>query len=299
MAKKPKNVLFLWTDQQRADTIGAYRRTSPAGQAWPRTPYLDRLAASGTLFEQAYTAQPVCSPDRASILTGLNPHAHGVTSNSMVLPPAARTLAEYLRPAGYACGYIGKWHLGREHCAQRGFEDFWRSTENYAFGYGEGDPDPRGPSDYEQSLVARGYLQPGPDGKVSPIGRPAAARMPEAAGKPAFQAAESIRFLETFKEQPFLLMCNFLEPHPPNTRPWDATYDPDSIPLPESWYREFEASVPLRYRLRRGGTTTSWTRVGRSGRPVISGATTRATGARSSPATGASSAWWTSTLARS
>jgi arylsulfatase A-like enzyme len=248
VADRPKNVLFLWTDQHRPDTIGAY------GNALIRTPHLDRLAATGTLFEQAYCAQPVCSPSRGSVLTGLYPHAHGVTGNSMKLPPQATTIAERLRPHGYACGYVGKWHLGREHCAQRGFEDFWRSTENYGFGYEPGDPDPKGLSDYEQSLVARGHLAAGPDGELKPIGRPAAAQMPEAAGKPAFQAAECGRFLETYKDRPFLLMCNFLDPHGPNHSPFDAMYDPDTIPLPDSWYRELEETVPLRYRMRRRHT---------------------------------------------
>jgi arylsulfatase A-like enzyme len=153
---RPKNVLFLWTDQQRPDTIGAL------GNPLIRTPHLDRLVATGTAFEQAYCAQPVCSPSRASVLTGLYPHTHGVDGNSMKLPHEATTIAERLRPAGYACGYVGKWHLGREHCAQRGFEDFWRSTENYGGGYEPGDPDPKDLSDYERSLVARGDQNPHP-----------------------------------------------------------------------------------------------------------------------------------------
>jgi arylsulfatase A-like enzyme len=245
VATRPKNLLFLWTDQQRPDTIGAY------GNDLIRTPHLDHLAATGTLFTQAYCAQPVCSPSRGSVLTGVYPHTHGVISNSMKLPLEAKTIAERLRPHGYACGYVGKWHLGREHCAQRGFEDLWSSTENYAFGYEPGDPNPRGLSDYERSLVARGYLTAGPDGEVRPIGRPAAARLPEAAGKPAFQAAECGRFLETLRDRPFLLMCNFLDPHGPNNSPFDGLYDPDTIPLPASWYGELEATVPLRYRMRR------------------------------------------------
>ena len=248
MANRPKNILFLWTDQQRPDTIGAY------GNPLIRTPHLDRLASAGTLFEQAYCAQPVCSPSRGSVLTGVYPHTHGVTSNSMTLPMEATTIAERLRPRGYACGYVGKWHLGREHCAQRGFDDFWSSTENYGFGYKPGDPDPKGLSHYEQSLVTRGLLTADSNGKFHPIGRPAAAALPEEAGKPAFQAAECVRFLETFQDRPFLLMCNFLDPHGPNNSPFDAMYDPDTIPLPESWYGEFEETVPLRYRMRRRHT---------------------------------------------
>ena len=127
MAERPKNILVLWTDQQRPDTIGAY------GNPVIRTPNLDRLAATGTLFEAAYCAQPVCSPSRASFLTGLFPHAHGVTENNRALPAGIPTLAERLQPAGYTCGYVGKWHLGgmpRNRFIppgpeRLGFDDFW------------------------------------------------------------------------------------------------------------------------------------------------------------------------------
>jgi arylsulfatase A-like enzyme len=267
---RPQNILFLWTDQHRADAMGAY------GNPRIRTPHLDRLASTGTLFSQAYCAQPVCSPSRASVLSGVYPHTHGVTANSMTLPSQTTTIAERLRPEGYACGYVGKWHLGREHCAQRGFEDFWSSTENYGGGYRPGDPDPKGLSDYEQSLVARGYLIGGPNGEFSPIGRPAAAALPEEAGKPAFQAVECIRFLEKFQDRPFLLMCNFLDPHPPNNSPFDSMYDPATIPLPDSWHGQLEESVPLRYRLRRQHTERLDVRWKKWAPSYLSGNTARA-----------------------
>jgi arylsulfatase len=238
----PQNVLFLWTDQQRPDTIGAY------GNPSIRTPHLDRLAATGTLFENAYCAQPVCSPARASVLTGVYPHTHGVTSNNVPLPTALPTLAELLRPAGYACGYVGKWHLGREHAPQRGFEDFWSSTENYGHGYADGEPEAQAPSTYEQWLQRAGALPPD---RTPPLSRPEAAALPEAFGKPAFQAAECVRFLETYRDRPFLLMCNFLEPHPPVTGPRDGAYAPEDMVLPPSWYRDLEGTVPLRYRQQR------------------------------------------------
>jgi arylsulfatase A-like enzyme len=238
----PKNVLFLWTDQQRPDTIGAY------GNPAIRTPHLDRLAASGALFAHAYCAQPICSPSRASVLTGVYPHTHGVIENNVPLPPTPLTLAELLRPAGYVCGYVGKWHLGREHAAQRGFEDFWSSTEDYGHGYAAGDPSAQSLSTYQQWLMRAGAIPPE---RVTPLSRPEAAALPEAFGKPAFQAAECVRFLETHRDRPFLLMCNFLEPHPPVTGPRDGAYAPEDMVLPPSWYREMDETVPLRYRQQR------------------------------------------------
>ncbi|MGH2369997.1 MAG: sulfatase family protein, partial [Chloroflexota bacterium] len=117
----PKNILFLWTDEQRPDTIGAY------GNPRIRTPNLDRLAARSVLFEQAYCAQPVCTPSRATVLTGTYPHTHGATHNNVPLPEDVPTIAELLRPRGYICGYVGKWHLGREIHPQRGFDAWWSS----------------------------------------------------------------------------------------------------------------------------------------------------------------------------
>jgi len=239
--ERPKNVLFLWTDQQRPDTIGAYANPQIS------TPNLDRLAATGALFESAYCAQPVCSPSRASVLTGLYPHTHGVTANNTPLPVRAITIAELL-PDSYACGYVGKWHLGREHAAQRGFDDFWSSTEDYKAGYAEGDPAAVAPSDYRAFLTECGYDA---DTGGHAISREAAARLPEEVGKPAFQAQECRRFLDTFGGQPFFLMCNFLEPHPPVTGPLDDLYRPGEMTLPESWYREMEPTVPARFRQRR------------------------------------------------
>lgn len=252
MTQPPKNVLFIWTDQQRPDTIGAYRTS--AGAAGPRTPNVDRLAVGGALFEQAYCTQPVCSPSRASVLTGLYPHTHGVPQNNIPLPAEVPTLAELLRPAGYTCGYVGKWHLGNElgrpALNTHGF-DFWVSTEDTY----TRDRAAEGFSDYHTFLVSRGYEPPDAarDG-ARVFSRPTEARLPEEVGKPAFQAAQCARFLDARaadRERPFLLMVNFLEPHPPYFGPFDSLYHPEDVPLPESWYREMEQTVPARYRQRR------------------------------------------------
>lgn len=236
------NVLLLWTDQQRPDTIGAY------GNTQIRTPHLDRLAAQGILFEQAYCTQPVCSPSRASVLTGLFPHTHGVRQCNQVLSEAVPTVAELLRAQGYVGGYVGKWHLGHELRPQRGFQDFWISTEDM---YTHFHATTSGRSSYHQFLMARGYLprDNGPLGAV--FSRDTAARLPEEVSKPACQAAEAMRFLEHYRDHPFMLSVNFLEPHYPYFGPWDGMYAGNEMTLPETWYREMETTVPKHYRLRR------------------------------------------------
>lgn len=259
MSARRKNILFIWTDEQRPDTIGAYETTEHSrsesagrqGAVGIKTPNVDALAARGTLFEQAYCTQPVCSPSRASVLTGLYPHSHGVLINNMPLSPQVPTLAELLRPHGYRSGYVGKWHLGNEIEAQRGFEDTWVSIED---GYSS-DPDRGRVSSYHHFLVSRGYrpedLRPG----AKTFGRGVVARLPEEVGKPAFMAGEVCGFLDrqhgaqaTGSDQPFLLVVNFLEPHMPFFGPLDDLYDPEAMTLPESWYSELEDTVPERYR---------------------------------------------------
>lgn len=119
----PPNIVFILADDLGVHDLGCY------GRADHRTPRLDRLASEGTRFTSAYCAQPICSPSRAAILTGLAPARLHLTTflpgradatSQRVLHPIIRqqlplesvTLAERLRAAGYATACIGKWHLG-------------------------------------------------------------------------------------------------------------------------------------------------------------------------------------------
>ncbi|HYE07410.1 MAG TPA: sulfatase-like hydrolase/transferase [Planctomycetota bacterium] len=99
------NLLLLFSDQQRPDTMGCY------GQALPTTPRLDRLAAEGVRFTDAFTNQPVCGPARATLQTGRYPTEIGCWRNELALPPDEATLATLLGGAGYETMYVGKWHL--------------------------------------------------------------------------------------------------------------------------------------------------------------------------------------------
>lgn len=105
--KKPNIVLFF-SDQQRYDTIGAY------GQKLDITPNLDRLANEGVLFEQAYSAQPVCGPCRALFQTGRYPTEINCFRNNQALPLNIKTIADYFYEAQYDCAYVGKWHLASD-----------------------------------------------------------------------------------------------------------------------------------------------------------------------------------------
>ncbi|HRU05165.1 MAG TPA: sulfatase [Candidatus Brocadiia bacterium] len=132
------NVLIVLTDQWRAQALGR------AGDVNARTPNLDAFAGQATVFETAVANCPVCTPARASLLTGQHAHTHGLFMNDLCLGNQAETLAQVFGRAGYDTGYIGKWHLdghGRSSPIpperRQGFQ-FWKATEcnhNYNAGF--------------------------------------------------------------------------------------------------------------------------------------------------------------------
>ena len=121
------NILLFVTDDHGQWASGAY------GNREVRTPSLDRLAASGIVMENAFTPTPVCSPARASLLTGLTPSQHGIhdyIAASFDRKPwlaTERTLPQLLQEAGYRTGLAGKWHIGNEDVPAPGF-DSWFSV---------------------------------------------------------------------------------------------------------------------------------------------------------------------------
>src|SRR5436190_10483403 len=114
--KRP-NLVLIVTDNQGAWTLGCY------GNPDVKTPTIDGLAKQGMLFERCFSSNPVCSPTRATLLTGLVPSQHGVHSylaagepqvgpNAHCVLREFRTLPKILAESGYVCGLSGKWHLG-------------------------------------------------------------------------------------------------------------------------------------------------------------------------------------------
>jgi arylsulfatase A-like enzyme len=110
------NFLFLLTDDQRYDALGVVQREQGAKARFPwfQTPNLDRLAAEGVRFRNAFVVSSLCSPSRAAFLTGRYNHFNGVANNATPFPLQNVTHATLLRQAGYSTGYIGKWHMRRQ-----------------------------------------------------------------------------------------------------------------------------------------------------------------------------------------
>lgn len=99
------NFVFIITDQQRADYLGCY------GHPVLKTPNIDSLAGKGVIFNRCYVNTPICMPNRASLMTGRMPSAHGVRHNGIPLDPNSNTFTHLLREAGYRTALVGKSHL--------------------------------------------------------------------------------------------------------------------------------------------------------------------------------------------
>ena len=206
-APKP-NIVYLLADQWRASATGY------AGDPNAQTPNLDRLAEEGLNFRNAVAVSPVCTPYRAALMTGRHPTSTGMFLNDLYLPAEELTLAEIFNDAGYATGYIGKWHLdGHGRGAyipperRQGWQ-FWKAAEcdhrNYESHYFTGRSDERrfweGYDAFAQTKAAQAYIR-------------------EQAGG----------------DRPFVLMVSYGPPHPsssPAPEAYRALYPPDQIELP-------------------------------------------------------------------
>ena len=215
------NILFILTDQQRFDSLGAN------DNAICQTPGTDRLAREGMNFTHVFTPTSLCSPARASLLTGLYSHNHTMTNltNTRIqgveeLPDHLSTYAMLLGDAGYRMGYAGKWHTGKTKSPlDWGFDD-------YRPGVGWHEWLPTGTRLENESAIRLGYDQ----------GKPMAARVarPLAEYPELGRTDAAIAMLEEYAggDAAFCLQLNYFGPHYPHylPEPYHSMYDPVQIP---------------------------------------------------------------------
>lgn len=230
MATRP-NVLVICTDQHRFDAIS----THPGSAAI--TPHLEALAAEGTVFDRCYTTSPVCSPARASMLTGRYPSSHGLWGNGVTLPDDSDLVSAELRTAGYRCGLVGKLHLsaafqGRtEHRLDDGFEHlrwahdpFHGSPENAYHAWLK----QRFPELWERAS-ASAFTEDVEEFNHDDTPFDA---MPVEAHYSTWVTEEVCDFIEDAGDRPFFLVANFYDPHHPFVAPQEYVdrYPPGSVP---------------------------------------------------------------------
>ncbi len=256
-AGRPKNVLFLLSDQHKP------RAMSLLGDPYARTPHLDGLARGGLRFEQAYCSNPVCTPSRASLLTGLYTHNHRTLTNATPWPFETKTMAHHFNRAGYITGLIGKMHFvdaqthGFEY--RLDFNDWYQHLGPMTKLYAE-----------ELSRVNSGCGLPQIDDLWRDFGDPwlearekddrqgfvhvgRASKIPEKHHQENFVARETIRFLKRFgKQHPFFLISSYLKPHDPfmPAERFARQFPPGSVELPSTWGKVDLNNVPREIRSR-------------------------------------------------
>jgi arylsulfatase A-like enzyme len=229
LAKLPRrhNLVLFLPDQQRADTIACY------GGKKVHAPNLNKLASESVVFERAYVTHPVCTPSRSSLMTGTWPHINGCTRNSVALDQRFRSFAELIDDKDYRTAYMGKWHLGEDGPARRGFHQ-WISTEE--------------PGDYTNFLVSMGLT---PEKKRGVFSELAISNLPIERSRPKFLERHACEFIEKHFRDPFILVVGFVEPHSPYNGPLNDEHPLSEIDLDPTATLPENDNIPLRYRLMR------------------------------------------------
>ena len=146
---KRRNVIFILSDDHRYDAMGFLK-----SQPFLETPQLDRLAREGAHFKNAFVTTALCSPSRASILTGTYAHKHRIVDNNTPIPAGTVFFPGYLQKAGYKTGFFGKWHMGAETDEPKAGFNQWVSFR----GQGTYLPNPNGLNINGKKVPQKGYI---------------------------------------------------------------------------------------------------------------------------------------------
>ena len=217
MSKQP-NILWICTDQQRYDTIGAL------GNKYVDTPNIDRLVGDGIAFTHAYCQSPICTPSRASFLTGMYPSTvHSTRNGNSMFNEEQILVTKYLADAGYDCGLIGKLHLASAFGRIEPRTDDGYSFWEYSHAPRDDWPKGHGYADWVRKKGSvLGDLIKNSDG------------VPPELHQTTWCAEKTIEFIRKQRTGPWMASVNIYDPHPPFNPPscYRDKFDPEKMPGP-------------------------------------------------------------------
>lgn len=212
------NILWYCTDQQRFDTIAAL------GNRFVETPTLDALVADGTAFTHAYCQSPICTPSRASFMTGMySSRVHNCRNGNDDWPGHPPLISKLLANSGYDCGMVGKFHLQSSgHRTEPRLDDGYRY---WKFSHAPRDDWPEG-HDYAEWVRAQG-------GDLNAL-RNNDERVPAELHQTKWTSDCAIEFLNQVHDGPWMLTLNPYDPHPPFIPPksYADRFEPEAMPGP-------------------------------------------------------------------
>jgi arylsulfatase A-like enzyme len=232
------NLVIVYTDEHSFRTLGCYRDLLSAEEAYPwgagvkvETPHLDTLARDGAITTNFYAASPVCTPSRASFMTGNYPHATGAAKHNWPLKDDARTFAQVLNDKGYRTAYFGKWHLdgsaspGWAPERKFGWEDnrymwnrgHWKMLRDTPSGPEVAHPGGMHNFDIADAATEENYTTD-------------------------FLTNKAIEAIGTYGEEPFCVMLSLPDPHGPNVvrAPYDTMYARFKFQEPPTFHKTAE-----------------------------------------------------------
>ena len=239
--KKKPNLVIIHTDEHNFRTLGCYRKLMSEEQAfvWGKgvkvdTPNIDWIADNGAVCDSFYASTPVCSPSRASFISGKYPQNTPVHNNGVPLDDDIVTFAEVLGKNGYATGYAGKWHLNGQGKPQ------WEPK--HKFGFAD-----------NRYMYNRGHwkkFEDGPNGpRIGALKNGKSTYNVDNADEKSFATDwlcdKTIEFINKNSKKPFCYMVSIPDPHGPNTvrAPYDRMYSDVKFQLPRTASKSQE-SVP-------------------------------------------------------
>ena len=233
------NLIIVHTDEHNFRTLSCYQKLLPEDQAfvWGKgnnvhTPNIDRIASEGAICTSYYASSPVCTPSRASLVTGLYPQATGAPKNGLHLREDIPTFATVLKDAGYATSYVGKWHLA--------------GNKKYTFNI-----------KYKAGFDDNRYMMTGghspyfhiKNGKIKAINDKMVSKFPkeEVVHLTDYFTEKTLEILERDKNKPFALMLSIPDPHTPDhaKEPYSSMYKDLDIKAPITMDPNFVKAKPM------------------------------------------------------